>query len=261
MTTVLYRKKAGHARVMDKSFTTRNELLIGSEGQKRLQASHVMVFGAGGVGASVIEALVRAGIGTLSVVDFDRVEVTNLNRQQIATTRTIGQLKVDAVRERALSINPKLELFTYPIFYKSSDDLSFEGVDIVVDAIDSVPSKLELMRACEKANVPLIMALGTGRKLDPTQLIVTSLYKTEMDPLAKKMRILAKKEGLRDIKVITSKEQPLPITLDPESERVVTGSMIFVPASAGLLIASVVVSDLLKPKVSSEFPASVIHKF
>jgi len=261
LTIVLYRKKAGHARVMGKSFTTRNELLIGSEGQKRLHDSHVMVFGSGGVGASVIEALVRAGLGRLSVVDFDRVEVTNLNRQLIATTETIGQLKVDAVRNRLLSINPNLKLFTYPIFYKSSDDVSLDGVDIVVDAIDSVPSKLKLMQACEQANIPLIMALGTGRKLDPTQLIVTTLYKTEMDPLAKKMRILAKKEGLRDIKVITSKEQPLPVTLDPESEKVVTGSMVFVPASAGLLIASVVVRDLLKPKVSPEFPAAMIHNF
>lgn len=228
--------------------TTRNECLIGPEGQNILHNSHVMVFGAGGVGSFVIEALIRAGIGELSVVDFDKVEITNLNRQLIATQDTLGQLKVDAVKERARALNPNLILHTYPIFFKSIQDLDFTGIDLVVDAIDAVPSKLELMKASEHFKIPLIMALGTGRKLDPTRLIVTTLYKTETDPLAKKMRMLARKSGLKDVKVVTSQEAPLPASFNEEAGKVVTGSMIFVPASAGLLIAAEVVKDLLKVK-------------
>lgn len=225
-------------------YSLRNRLLLGEDGMDRLKSAHVMVFGCGGVGSFAIEALARAGIGHLSLVDFDRIEISNLNRQLMTTQAKLGQLKVEVMKERLLSINPELIVTTHALFFKEDTDLDFTGVDYVIDAIDSVPSKIELMRTCERLGLPLIMALGTARKLDPTQLQVTRLSKTTIDPLAKKIRILAKKEGLKDILVVSSTEAALDPSFDKTAQKVVNGSMIFVPGSAGLLLASVVVRAL-----------------
>jgi len=226
---------------------TRIKLLLNDEQFTRLQKSHVMIFGLGGVGSFVCEALARSGIGTLSLVDHDVVDVSNINRQLIATHETIGQKKVDVMKARCLSINPDLKINTFSIFYNEHSDLSFEGVDVVVDAIDSVPSKIALMAACEASQTTLIMACGTGNKFNPTDLRVTQLDQTTVDPLAKKIRALAKAQGLKSIKVISSIEPPKQTSQDKtDFSKVLIGSMVFVPASAGLLIASEVVKDLLK---------------
>ncbi len=226
---------------------TRIQLLLNDEQFKRLQDAHVMIFGLGGVGGFVCEALARSGIGTLSLVDHDVIDVSNLNRQLLATHDTVGQKKVDVMKARCLAINPKLKVITHPIFYDEHSQISFEGVDYVVDAIDSVPSKLILMAKCETLSIPLIMALGTGNKLNPTELIVTQLDRTTVDPLAKKIRNLAKARGLKSVKVISSLEPPLITSqIKTDFSKVLIGSMIFVPASAGLLIASEVVKDILK---------------
>jgi tRNA threonylcarbamoyladenosine dehydratase len=210
----------------------------------RLQRAKVLVLGLGGVGSFVCEALVRSGIGHLGVVDHDVVDITNLNRQLIATAETVGQRKTDVMRERLLSINPTLQITTFPVFYPDPS-IDVSHYDLVIDAIDSVPSKIVLMAACESANVPLIMSLGTGKRLDPTQLIVSTLYRTSGDPLAKKVRTLAKKAGLKDIPVITSTEAPLSSRqVRQPGDKVIVPSMIFVPASAGLLIAAQAVKTL-----------------
>ncbi len=225
----------------------RISLLLTDEQLDRLHNAHVMVFGMGGVGSFVCEALIRSGIGQISLVDHDDVDLTNINRQLIATHQTLGTKKVDAMKERLLSINPEATINTYPIFYKEDREISLEGVDFVVDAIDSVPSKITLMAQCEKAGLPMIMACGTGNKMNPLDLRVSQLYKTEMDPLAKKLRTLAKARGLKSVKVVYSIESPQ-MTLQEKGthEKVIIGSMVFVPGSAGLLIASEVVKELLK---------------
>jgi tRNA A37 threonylcarbamoyladenosine dehydratase len=210
----------------------------------RLQHAKVLVFGLGGVGSFVCEALVRSGIGHLGVVDHDVVDITNLNRQLIATAETVGQRKTEVMRSRLLSINPLLQIDTYPVYYPDPS-IDVSHYDLVIDAIDSVPSKIALMAACEAAKVPLIMSLGTGKRLDPTQLIVSTLYRTSGDPLAKKVRTLAKKAGLKDIPVITSTEAPLSSRqVRQPGDKVIVPSMIFVPASAGLLIAAQAVKTL-----------------
>ena len=225
---------------------TRVTYVLSPDQFDRLQHAKVLVFGLGGVGSFVVEALVRSGIGTIGLVDHDVVDITNLNRQLIATTATVGRRKTDVMRERALAINPDLQVETYPVFYPDSS-IEIGRYDLVIDAIDSVDSKIALMAACEEAKVPLIMSLGTGKRLDPTQLIVTSLYQTSGDPLAKKVRSLAKKAGLEDVMVITSTELPLPSRqVRQPHEKVIVPSMIFVPASAGLLIARQAVKTLLE---------------
>lgn len=229
---------------MNSAFTRVTYVL--SESQfDRLRTAKVLLFGLGGVGSFVAEALVRSGIGAIGVVDHDVVDITNLNRQLIATMETVGQRKTEVMRQRLLTINPELIIETYPVFYPDPS-IDVSGYDLVIDAIDCVNSKLELMRACQTANVPLIMSLGTGKRLDPTQLIVTTLYQTSGDPLAKKVRSLAKKAGLNDVTVITSTELPLPSRQVRQAhEKVIVPSMIFVPASAGLLIARQAVKTLV----------------
>lgn len=216
-----------------------------SESQfERLQHANVLVFGLGGVGSFVCEALVRSGIGSIGLVDHDVVDITNLNRQLIATMASVGQRKTDLMRDRLLSINPNLKVSTYPVFYPDPS-IDVSAYDLVIDAIDSVPSKIALMAACQHAHITQIMSLGTGKRLDPTQLIVTTLYQTSGDPLAKKVRGLAKKAGLADVTVITSTELPMVSRqVRQPGEKVIVPSMIFVPASAGLLIAQQAVKTL-----------------
>lgn len=227
----------------------RIEYLIGSDKVEKIKQAHVAIFGCGGVGSFAIEALVRSGVKEVTLIDFDTIDVSNLNRQLMTNASNIGQLKVEVMCERILSIHPDVKVHLKPIYFNVESDLSFDDFDYVIDAIDAVNSKLEIMRRAEKADVPLIMALGTARKMDPTQLRYTDLYHTSYCPLAKKVRVLARKEGLRNIKVVTSLEEAREATFVPELNKVVVGSMIFVPASAGLLLASTVIQDLCQDDV------------
>ncbi|MEG0366659.1 MAG: tRNA threonylcarbamoyladenosine dehydratase [Coprobacillus sp.] len=228
---------------------SRFELLVGKENIQKLNQAHVIVFGVGGVGGYVVEALVRSGIGHITIVDNDTVSLTNLNRQIIATQKTIGQQKVDVMKERILSINRECVVHTIQEFYlpENADNINLKQYDYVVDAIDTITSKIELALRCERENIPLISSMGTGNKLNPAMLEVTDIYKTSVCPLAKVMRKELKARGIKHLKVIYSKEQPIkPLQSDEETnKRIVPGSTAFVPSSAGLLIASEVIKDLL----------------
>ncbi|MBS5111991.1 MAG: tRNA threonylcarbamoyladenosine dehydratase [Coprobacillus cateniformis] len=229
---------------------SRFELLIGEEKLQQLQNSHVLVFGVGGVGGYVVEALVRSGIGHITIVDNDEVSLTNLNRQIIATRETIGKKKVEVMRERILSINPDCLVTGLEMFYlpENADTIDLTKYDYVVDAIDTITSKIELAMRCEKLNVPLISSMGTGNKLNPAMLEVSDIYKTSVCPLAKVMRKELKTRGVNHLKVVYSKELPIKPrqSNEPTNKRTVPGSSAFVPSSAGLLIASEVIKDLLK---------------
>lgn len=229
---------------------SRFELLIGEEKLQQLQNSHVLVFGVGGVGGYVVEALVRSGIGHITIVDNDEVSLTNLNRQIIATRETIGKKKVEVMKERILSINPDCLVTGLEMFYlpENADTIDLTKYDYVVDAIDTITSKIELAMRCEKLNVSLISSMGTGNKLNPAMLEVSDIYKTSVCPLAKVMRKELKTRGVKHLKVVYSKELPIKPrqSNEPTNKRTVPGSSAFVPSSAGLLIASEVIKDLLK---------------
>jgi len=233
---------------MQASWQRTNEL-IHEEGLRKLQATHVMVFGCGGVGSFAIEALVRSGIGELSMVDYDVIDISNLNRQLMSDHSNIAHLKVEVLKKRALLINPELMVHVYPMRYDSSCTLSFEGVHYVIDAMDDIQAKLHLMKTCQALNIPLIMALGTARRLDPSQLTVSDLMSIEGDPIARKLKALVRKAGLESVEVISSKEKPLPTRRSEALNKVVLGSMIFVPATAGLWLAHRILQQVLKDKV------------
>lgn len=228
---------------------SRFELLVGEEKINHLHQAHVLVFGVGGVGGYVIEALVRSGIGHLTIVDNDDVSLTNLNRQIIATRESIGRKKVQVMKERIQSINPDCEVQTVEMFYlpDNADMLDLTQYDYVVDAIDTITSKIELAVRCERENVHLISSMGTGNKMNPAMLEVSDIYKTSVCPLAKVMRRELKARKVKHLKVVYSKEIPIQPSQSNEktNKRSVPGSTAFVPSSAGLLIASEVVKDLL----------------
>ena len=236
--------------IKENDMFSRFELLIGEEKLQQLQNSHVLVFGVGGVGGYVVEALVRSGIGHITIVDNDEVSLTNLNRQIIATRETIGKKKVEVMKERILSINPDCLVTGLEMFYlpENADTIDLKKYDYVVDAIDTITSKIELAMRCEKLNVPLISSMGTGNKLNPAMLEVSDIYKTSVCPLAKVMRKELKTRGVKHLKVVYSKELPIKPrqSNEPTNKRTVPGSSAFVPSSAGLLIASEVIKDLLK---------------
>lgn len=229
---------------------SRFELLITHEKIEQLKESHVIVFGVGGVGGYVVEALVRSGIGHITIVDNDVVSLTNLNRQIIATRQTIGLKKVDVMKERILSINPDCEVNTLEMFYlpENADQIDLTQYDYVIDAIDTITSKIELAIRCEQLHVPLISSMGTGNKMNPAMLEVSDIYKTSVCPLAKVMRRELKARHVRHLKVVYSKELPIKpqVSNEQTNKRTVPGSTAFVPSSAGLLIASEVVKDLLQ---------------
>ncbi len=229
-------------------FNTRNSYLIGDKNNELISQKHVAVFGVGGVGSFVVEALVRSGIGEISLIDFDKIDITNLNRQLMTNMNNVNLIKVDELKKRIHSINPDCIVNIYPMYFEKEDQLNFDDFDYVVDAIDHVQSKLELLRICNTRKIPFIMSLGTARKLDPSKLKISKLSKTEMDPLAKKIRTLARQERLGDCKVVYSSEKALPSTKVDYQDKLVNGSMIFVPASAGLLIAQQVLMDLISTK-------------
>lgn len=227
----------------------RTELLIGKENLNKLQHSHVIVFGVGGVGGFAIEALVRSGIGEISIVDFDTIDLTNLNRQIIATQDSIGKLKTSVMRDRLLSINPNVIVHEFPEkFSMENSDLFFKDkkYDYIVDAIDLVTSKLALAEIAKNLSIPIISSMGTGNKIEPTMLEVADINKTSVCPLARVMRKELKNRGIKKLKVVYSKELPRkPFNESGSREKKVNvGSIAFVPSTAGLIIASEVVKDL-----------------
>ena len=226
-------------------------MLLGREAMERLAASRVAVFGIGGVGGYVVEALARSGVGALDLVDHDTVSLSNLNRQIIATHNTLGQLKVDAARERILSINPQCVVRTHPTFYlpDTADQFDFTQFDYVVDAIDTVTGKLLLVQQAHDTGTRIISSMGTGNKLDPTAFEVTDINKTTFCPLARIMRKELKKRGIPCLKVVYSREPAMTPDngdepLEFSGRKPVPGSTAFVPAAAGLIIAGEVVKDL-----------------
>lgn len=243
----------------------RSQLLLGEDNMKKLSKARVAVFGIGGVGGYVVEALARTGVGSFVLVDDDKVCLTNINRQIIATRKTIGQYKAEVMRDRILEINPDAEVEVRKCFYlpENSHAYDFSSYSYVVDAVDTVTAKLELIMRAQESNVPIISCMGAGNKLDPTKFEVTDIYKTTMCPLAKVMRRECKKRGIKSLKVVYSPEKPTrPIedmsiscrtncVCPPGAEhkcterRDIPGSLAFVPSVAGLIAAGEVIKDLI----------------
>lgn len=244
---------------------SRTQLLIGSEAMEKLKNSRVAVFGIGGVGGYTVEALARSGVGTLDLIDDDRICLTNINRQIYALGSTVGQYKVDAAKERILDINPKAAVNTYKTFFleENAGGFDFSSWDYVVDAIDTVSGKIALIEKAKEAGVRIISSMGAGNKMDPSAFEVADIYETSVCPLAKVMRRELKKRGIKDLKVVYSKEPPLTPVEEEEIScrnncicppgtvrnctvrRAIPGSNAFVPPVAGLIIAGEVVKDLI----------------
>lgn len=227
----------------------RTELLIGEEGIEKLHNSKVIVFGIGGVGSFVVEALTRAGVGNLILVDNDTICISNLNRQIHATQATVGNVKVEAMKARVLSINPNCNVEAKQEFITADNiqEIIPEDIDYVVDAIDTVTSKLALAEYCYKNDIKLIASMGTGNKMDPTQFRVTDVFKTKVCPLAKVMRTELRKRGIKKLKVVYSEEIPMVPNKGravPSQKRQTPGSISFVPPVAGMIIGGEVIKDL-----------------
>ena len=231
----------------------RTKRLLGSKAMERLENSHVAIFGIGGVGGHAVEALVRSGIGKITIVDSDEVAESNINRQLIATTKSVGRKKVEVMKEHLLEINPEVEVYIYDCFFlpETREQFDFTAYDYVIDAVDTVTAKLALVEACQEAGVPIVSSMGAGNKLDPTAFEVADIYKTSVCPLAKVMRKELKTRGIKRLKVVYSKEIPLEPMEDPafvsdekRSRRATPGSIAFVPSVAGLILAGEVVKDL-----------------
>lgn len=233
----------------------RTQRLLGADAMEKLKKAHVAVFGIGGVGGHAIEAIVRSGVGTVTIVDSDEVAVSNINRQLIATTRTVGRKKVDVMKEHLLDINPEIQVNSHCCFFlpETREDFDFSKYDYVIDAVDTVTAKLALVEACKEAGVPIISSMGAGNKLDPTAFEVTDIYKTSVCPLAKVMRKELKARNIKHLKVVYSKEIPLTpiedeafVSDEKRTRRATPGSVAFVPSVAGLILAGEVVKDLVK---------------
>ncbi len=227
---------------------SRAELLLGADGIRTLRDKTVLIFGLGGVGSYVAEGLARGGVGHLILVDNDTVNITNINRQLIALHSTIGMHKTTVTAARIKDICPETEVTVHQLFYlpETANEISFDGVDYIVDAIDTVSGKLEIAVRAKAANVPLISCMGTGNKLDASRLTITDIYKTDTCPLAKVMRRELKKRGVESLKVIYSTEAPIPVPPPAPNERATPGSVSFVPSVAGLLAPGEVIKDLLR---------------
>ena len=231
---------------MGEEWKSRTELLIGKDNIQKLANSKVIVYGIGGVGSFVVEGLVRAGIENIILVDNDIIAPSNLNRQIYATISNIGKLKVECMKERILSINPKVKVETYiPQDIENGEETLIDNtIDYVVDAVDTITTKLKLIQKAKEKQVPIISCMGTGNKLDPTKFEIADIYKTSVCPLAKVMRKELKKRGIQDLKVLYSKEEP--IKHDVESRT--PASISFVPSVAGMIIAGEVINDIIKNK-------------
>lgn len=226
---------------------SRTELLIGKFAADKLKDSRIIVFGVGGVGSFVCEALARSGIGEIAVVDNDTVSETNINRQLIALHSTVGMPKVDVMAERIHDISPSCSVTAYDKFYMQPGDIDISRYDFIVDAIDTVSAKLNLIEDAQRHSVPIISCMGTGNKLDPTMFEITDIYKTSVCPLARVMRRELKARGIKHLRVLYSKEEPIKPGFSDEkvSKRQVPGSMPFVPPVAGMIIAGEVVKTLI----------------
>lgn len=244
----------------------RTQLLLGVDAMNKLKNSRVAVFGIGGVGGYSVEALARSGVGAVDLIDDDKVCLTNINRQIIADVKTIGKYKVDVARDRILSINPRCKVTTYQCFYlpQNAKDFDFSQYDYVIDAVDTVTAKINLVMQANESGVPVISSMGAGNKLDPTAFVVSDIYKIDVCPLAKVMRRELKKRNIKKLKVVYSKEKPL-VPIEDESiscrshcvcppgaerkctdRRAIPGSVAFVPSVVGLIIAGEVIKDLIK---------------
>ena len=229
---------------------SRTELLIGSEALLKLSQSKVAVFGIGGVGSYTVEALVRSGIGKLVMIDNDTVSLTNINRQLPATTETVGEAKVESMKKRLLTINPKCEITLFERVYlpKVADELLADDYDYIVDAVDMVTAKIDLVVQAGKRGIPIISAMGAGNKMDPTKFEVADIYQTSTCPLAKVMRKELRARGIPSLKVVYSKEQPIkPLASEEvvDMRKQVPGSIAFVPSVSGLIIAGEVIKDII----------------
>ncbi len=243
---------------------SRTQLLIGKEGIEKLAKSRVAVFGIGGVGGYSVEALVRSGIGTIDIIDDDKVCLTNINRQIYATRKTIGKYKTDVAKERILEINPDATVNTYQTFYtpETADKFDFSKYDYIIDAIDTVVGKLSLIEKAKEYNVPIICAMGAGNKMDPTKFEVADISQTSVCPLARVIRVELRKRKIKDVKVVYSKEPPInpkedmsiscrahcvcpPGTRKCTVKHQIPGSNAFVPPVVGMIIASEVIKDLI----------------
>lgn len=245
---------------------SRTQLLLGETGMNKLSKARIAIFGIGGVGGYTVEALARSGVGEFDLIDDDKVCLTNLNRQLIATRKTVGQYKVDVMKERILEINPNAIVHTHKSFFlpENAAEFSFVDYSYIIDAIDTVTAKIELVLQAQKLEIPIISCMGAGNKLDPTKFQVTDIYKTQMCPLAKVMRRELKKRRVKKLKVVYSTEKPIHPEEDmsiscrtqcicpPGAERKCTqrrdipGSVSFVPAVAGLILAGEVIKDIIK---------------
>ena len=241
---------------------TRTELLVGKENIDKFKNTSVIIFGLGGVGSFCIEAIARCGVSNIHIVDDDIISITNINRQLIAMHSTIGQDKIDVVKSRILDINPDANVTSSKMFYTKDTKhlIDLSKYDYIIDAIDTISSKILLVEESTRLNVPIISSMGTGNKLDPTKFVLTDIYKTSMCPVAKVMRYELKKRGIKKLKVVYSTEKPIkpaPLNLSPDAKstspfrdtnkrRETPGSISFVPSVAGLIIASYVINDILK---------------
>ena len=229
---------------------SREEILIGKDGVEKLKKAKVAVFGIGGVGSFVVEGLARCGVGNFVLVDMDEVSLSNLNRQLIATNSTIGKAKVNVAKERILDINSMAKVEVYREFFMpdGNKDMLDDSLDYIVDCVDTVTAKIELVLCAKKLNIPIISSMGTGNKLDPTKFEVSDIYDTSVCPLAKVMRKELNKRGIDKLKVVYSKEEPIKTEkkIIGENKKMVPGSISFVPSVAGLIIAGEVVKDILK---------------
>jgi len=233
---------------MDSQFS-RLELLIGKKNIEQLKKVRIAVFGIGGVGGYAVEALARCGVGAIDLIDNDTVGITNINRQIIATHKTLDKPKTQVTAERIADINPEIKVLQHNIFYseETAEKIDLSAYDYVIDAIDTVSAKIELITRCTKLCVPIISCMGTGNKLDATKLEVSDIYKTKVCPLAKVMRYELKKRGIKKLKVVFSTEEPIkPSIQTKEFGRHIPASAVFVPASAGMILASEAIKNILK---------------
>lgn len=228
----------------------RTELLLGKKAMEKLNNSSVCIFGVGGVGSYCVEALVRSGIGSITVIDNDTISISNINRQLIALNSNIGEYKVDVIEKRIKDINPNCVVDKYKLFYlpETKDEIDFSKFDYIIDCIDTISAKIQIIEKAKENNKLVISSMGTGNKLDPQSFKVCDISKTDVDPLARVMRYELRKRNIKNVKVVYSTEKPIDIEnkmINEETKKVVPASNAFVPASAGLLIAREVILDLI----------------
>lgn len=233
--------------LMEENQFSRTELLIGRDNLNKLNKAKVAIFGIGGVGSYVVEALARSGVGNFVLIDNDVINISNINRQLIATHNTIGSLKVEVAKQRILSINPSATVTTFSEFFMpGNNSILDQTITYIVDAIDTITAKIELVMQSQELNIPIISSMGTGNKLNPNIFEITDIYKTQMCPLAKVMRKELKSRNIKHLKVLYSKEKTIKNNIIERNGKVIPGSISFVPSVAGLLIAGEVIKDLTK---------------